>query len=87
MAEELGATCSLEFCTSFIYRVNVGGGLEEHELDHLFVGRTDGPFSPNPDEVASIEWWETDHIIQSLKKTPERFTPWFPLIVEKVKIR
>ena len=80
MAEELGVTCPLVFCGTFIYKTDVGEGLTEHEFDHLFIGHYDGPFAPNPDEVEAVEWWETEKIAAALQQTPSLFTKWFPII-------
>ena len=84
MFEELGVVCPLVFCTSFVYRADVGDGLIEHEFDHVFIGHYYGPFAFNPEEVEATEWWETERIREALKETPSIFTPWFSLIFERV---
>ena len=38
LEEEMGFTCPLSPLGSLIYRADVGGGLIEHELVHLFAG-------------------------------------------------
>jgi isopentenyl-diphosphate Delta-isomerase len=78
--EELGIICPLSFCVSMVYRADVGGGMVEHEFDHIFTGTFDGPVVPNPDEVAEVSWWTTDEIKKSLARAPQFFSPWFPLI-------
>lgn len=82
--EELGVRCPLSFCQSFVYRADVGGGMIEHEFDHLFTGVFEGPIIPNPDEVCEVAWWERASIEESLKKTPQLFTPWFPLLFDRI---
>jgi isopentenyl-diphosphate delta-isomerase len=82
--EELGVTCPLSFCLSFVYRADVGGGMIEHEVDHLFTGVFEGPIIPNPDEVCEVAWWERGAIEESLKKSPQLFTPWFPFIFDRI---
>ena len=84
--EELGVRCPLTFSTSFIYKQDVGDGLIEHEFDHLFIGHYDGPFSPNPDEVMEVAWWESDTVKKCLQETPTVFTKWFPIIVKKIEL-
>jgi len=84
--EELGIHASLSFCTPFIYKEDVGGGLIEHEYDHLFVGLCSVTPSPNPEEVEKIEWWTLDQIKAKLRTHPEIFAPWFPIIVEKIEL-
>ena len=78
--EELGIVCPLSFCLSFVYRVDVGGGMIEHEFDHLFTGVSEGPVIPNPYEVEEAAWWTEAEIAKSLEREPQLFTPWFPLI-------
>ena len=82
--EELGISCPLLPCLSFVYRVDVGGGMVEHEFDHLFTGFFEGPIVPNPAEVSNTAWWKTESIAAALRETPELFTPWFPLIFERI---
>ena len=82
--EELGIVCPLVFCTSFLYKADVGNGLLEHEYDHLFIGRYDGPLFPNPEEIQQCTWWSTDEIRVSLQKSPSLFTMWFPMIFDRV---
>jgi len=80
--EELGVHTPLSFHSHFVYKKDVGGGLIEHEYDHLFVGQcTDTP-QPNPEEVESVVWWTQEEIKEKLQTTPEIFAPWFPLIVD-----
>ena len=80
LSEELGVSCPLSFCLSFVYKVDVGGGMIEHEFDHLFTGTFEGPVIPNPDEVEEAAWWTEAEIKKSLEEAPQLFTPWFPLI-------
>ncbi len=82
--EELGVACRLSFLSSFIYKADVGGGLIEHEFDHLFIGRIEGPCSPNADEVEAVEWWPTAKIEQALHEQPWLFTKWFPIVFEQM---
>ena len=56
----------------------------EHEVDHLFTGVFEGPIIPNPDEVCEVAWWERGAIEESLKKSPQLFTPWFPFIFDRI---
>jgi isopentenyl-diphosphate delta-isomerase len=82
--EELGVTCPLVPLTSFVYKVDVGDGLIEHEFDHLFIGNFDGTCVLNRDEVESVVWWGREEIAQALKKTPSIFARWFPFVFEQV---
>ena len=84
LSEELGVTCPLSFFISFVYRADVGGGMVEHEFDHIFTGTFEGPIIPNPDEVSEVSWWKESEIKKALQQTPELFSPWFPLIFDQL---
>ena len=83
--EELGVRAQLRFCTTFVYREEVGQDLVEHEYDYLFMGRSLNAPSPDPDEVESCHWWTTEQIEEALEKTPEIFASWFRHVFEICK--
>jgi isopentenyl-diphosphate delta-isomerase len=82
--EEMGFTCELEPASVLLYRTNVGGGLTEHEYDHLFVGKFDGEPSPSEAEVAEWRWVETETLLVEVAADKDRFTPWFLLALPKI---
>jgi isopentenyl-diphosphate delta-isomerase len=84
LLEEMGFDCPLQPVGTVIYRRELPGGLIEHELDHLFVGRFDGVPSPSPDEVAEWKWAQVDDIVADLAANPGRYSAWFDLALEKV---
>ncbi len=84
LKEELGIACRLNRLFAFEYKADYDKKWGEHELDHVFVGRHDGPFLINKNEVAEwkfadIRWLRTD-----MKKNPDKYTPWFKIAFEKV---
>src|SRR5215207_6915560 len=70
LREEMGFDCELTPIGAFLYRADVGGGLHEHEYDHVFVGRHDADPDPDPAEA---------------DRSPETFTPWFPLALREMR--
>jgi isopentenyl-diphosphate delta-isomerase len=76
LAEEMGVTCALRPVGSFTYRARVGD-LEEHELDHVLVGRHEGDPRPAASEVDAWRWVAPAEAVAELAAGPERFTPWF----------
>jgi isopentenyl-diphosphate delta-isomerase len=52
LREELGLGATLDPAFTFLYRKEVGGGLVEHEFDHVFLGRDTGTPRPDPAEVS-----------------------------------
>lgn len=79
LAEEMGIDCTLLPVGRLVYRAEVGGGLVEHELDHLFHGRHDAAPSPDPAEVGDWRWVRVETAVGDAREHPERYTPWFAL--------
>lgn len=85
LIEEMGLDLALERRGSFVYKAHdSSSGLTEHELDHVFVGRTSRDPSLNADEAADWRWITMTDLAEELAKTPERFTPWFPLALAEL---
>ena len=81
LVEEMGLRCELTYVHSFIYRAELGNGLWEHELDHVFVGTTRNEPSPHPDEVAEWRAVPRAALEAELVNAPDAFTVWFPQCV------
>ncbi len=86
LREELGMDCALEHAFTFVYRADVGNDLIEHELDHVFVGRYDGPLHPDPDEIAAVRWITAEELGYALENEPELFTPWLAICWHRVLV-
>jgi isopentenyl-diphosphate delta-isomerase len=85
LRHELGIDAPLEELFSFVYRAeDPASGLTEHEFDHVLCGRFDGAPRPNPDEVSDWEWVEPAALVDDVRRRPERYTPWFKLVLERV---
>lgn len=80
LREEMGIDCPLEPAFRFTYRADVGGGLVEHEYDHVFLARHDGDPAPDPDEVDAWRWVSVARLADEVADEPERFTPWFRMV-------
>ncbi len=79
--EEMGIECDLEKAFVFTYNVDLGGGLAEHEYDHIFVGRFNAEPNLNAEEVGAWKWIDTDALLQDVEKHPERYTAWFRVLL------
>ncbi|MGQ0703491.1 MAG: isopentenyl-diphosphate Delta-isomerase [Gemmatimonadales bacterium] len=80
LREEMGISCDLRDVTQLVYRLEVGGGLVEHELDHVLVGCTAALPRPDPTEVAQWHWTVPRDLHEELLNRPERYTAWLPLV-------
>src|SRR5690606_37928292 len=75
--EEMGIDCALLPIDTVTYRADVGNGLTEYEVVHLFGGRWQGEVAPDPAEVSDQAWCRLDDVRRAASANPERFTAWF----------
>ena len=85
LKEEMGISCNLKKIFSLIYKAKVGN-LTEYEFDHVFFGRFDGKPKPNKKEVADWQWIKLADLKNDIKKNPQKYTPWFKIIVKKLSL-
>jgi isopentenyl-diphosphate delta-isomerase len=84
LREEMGIDCELTPAGTFVYRAEVGGGLVEHEYDHVFLARHDADPSPDPAEADAWRWAELEPLIAQAEAFPAEFTPWFALALREL---
>lgn len=75
--EEMGFHCRLHPLTTVTYRADVGNGLIEHELVHVFVGHYAGAVRPHPDEADGYDWVTPAVLRLEMAAAPHRFSVWF----------
>jgi isopentenyl-diphosphate delta-isomerase len=85
LQEELGIEVELSEKFSFIYKANVGNGLWEHELDHVFTGTFENEFMLNREEVEEVKYISMEDLDKEMTEKPENFTEWFKIILEEYK--
>ncbi|PTT71432.1 MULTISPECIES: isopentenyl-diphosphate Delta-isomerase [unclassified Chryseobacterium] len=83
--EELGIDVELSEKFNFIYKADVGNGLWEHELDHVFTGTFEGEFYLNKDEVEEVRYISLENLNKEISESPDHFTEWFKIILEEYK--
>ncbi|OGM75750.1 isopentenyl-diphosphate delta-isomerase [Candidatus Woesebacteria bacterium RIFOXYA1_FULL_40_18] len=85
--EELGIKTPLKKVFQFIYSAVMDNKIwGEHEYDVIFVGNYDGPFQPDPGEIDGYEWLAIGELKKDIGKNPQKYTPWFKIILKKLKI-
>ena len=84
MMEEMGFDCDFEEAFDFIYKSEVGQGLTEHELDHVFIGHNNEQPKINPDEVNDWKYMSMDSLRAEMKSNPEKYTVWFRIAFDEV---
>ena len=85
LMEELGIETQISEKFHFIYKADVGSGLWEHELDHVFIGQYNSEFNLNKDEVEEIRYVSLKNLDQEISKKPEKFTEGFKIFLKKNK--
>jgi isopentenyl-diphosphate delta-isomerase len=84
--EEMGiAGVALDSRDQVEYRADVGGGMIEHELVDIFVGKMSSTlrFSPNPAEVLDFRWIALDRLRDEVAAGPDAFTPWLRIYLAR----
>lgn len=84
LKEEMGIEVPLSYKTQFIYKSEFDNGLTEHELDHVFVGYSEANPVINSEEVHSFRWRNIEELKQEISSSPEQFTSWFRIALEKI---
>ena len=77
LTEEMGFSCPLLPLLTVTYRADVGGGLIEHELVHVFGGLYDGPIRPDPREADGFAWIDPEALLVDIALAPARYSVWF----------
>jgi Isopentenyldiphosphate isomerase len=83
LSEELGVTTLLRPLGVVAYRAEVGHGLVEDEVAHLFLGRHAGDVRPDPDEVSAWAWVGAEALLADVAKAPHFFAPWFRIYLHR----
>ncbi|MBI2270071.1 MAG: isopentenyl-diphosphate Delta-isomerase [Bacteroidetes bacterium] len=84
LTEEMGIACELQHHSQFTYRTTFKNKLIEHELDHIFIGRSNEIPQLNFDEVSE---WKAIGIVElknDISQHPDNYTYWFKLCVNNI---
>lgn len=84
LMEEMGFDCELKEIFRFPYQAKFKDVGSEKEIDHVFVGRYNGPVKPDPKEVADWKWISIKELKKDIEKNPDNYTPWFKISLNKV---
>jgi isopentenyl-diphosphate delta-isomerase len=83
--EELGFETSLTKVFDFVYKASFDNGLTEHEFDHVFAGKYEGPIHPDINEVQDCCYKSMEEIEKSLQMHPHKYTAWFSLAFPRIR--
>ena len=79
--EEMGIKSELKPFTSFVYKAEFDNSLTEHELDHVYLGKSDDLPELNPEEAMEYKFVNPDRLIEDMKENPSNYTVWFRIIM------
>ena len=82
--EELKIQCALKHSFSFMYRAEFNDGWVEHELDHVFVGRSEKAPTLLPSEADDWCWMGLADLQRDIRRRPQRYSPWLRIALPKV---
>jgi len=85
LVEEMGFETELTKVFDFTYKTTFSNGLTEHELDHVYTGKYDGPVHPNPEEVKDYQFTHLYEIKKMIEESPEQFTSWFKIAFPQIE--
>ncbi len=78
--EELGITgVSIDWVYKFEYQAHFEDAGTEHELCHVFVGRSDAEVVVDPAEISETKWIKPDALDRDIASRPEIYSPWFKM--------
>jgi isopentenyl-diphosphate delta-isomerase len=77
LREEMGFGCELRPVMTVTYSAEVGNGLVEHELVHVFGGRYGDIVRPDPREADGYDWVTPQALREDLALAPHRYSVWF----------
>ena len=86
LGEELGLAAELSPRGVVEYRAEVGNGLTEHEVVHVFEGHLKQPILPDshdPHEVAETRWASLAELSAEIEADPDSFTPWLRIYLQR----
>lgn len=83
LREEMGLDSELKEHFHFVYKVGVGNGLIENELDHVFIGFSDDAPKINKREASDYKYVLISDIRKDIKENPGDYTEWFKIIIKK----
>jgi isopentenyl-diphosphate delta-isomerase len=85
LKEEMGIDAPVVHRFSFIYKADLGNGLFEHELDHVYFGLWNGPADPHPEEADDWKYVTMAELDRDLRQHPELFTVWLRACWDQVR--
>ncbi len=90
LQEEVGMIAEVDYKFKFTYKAVLENNLTEHEIDHVYFGRSDDHPIINPNEVKNWKYIQMEELQKELNSYPEKYTSWlkisFPDVLKQYKL-
>ncbi|MDQ2719271.1 MAG: isopentenyl-diphosphate Delta-isomerase [Bacteroidota bacterium] len=84
LKEEVGLQCATEFKFNFIYKIEFENGLTEHELDHVYFGKSDEVPKLDLEEVKDWKYIKLENLENEIDSKPQNFSAWLKVCLPKI---
>jgi isopentenyl-diphosphate delta-isomerase len=81
LREEMGFDCKLSEAFCFTYKCDLGNGITEYELDHVFFGRYDGQPKLNPEEARDWHWIGLKELLADAEANRAIYSAWLTVLL------
>lgn len=77
--DEMGIQTELKHLFKFQYSAKFKKIGSENELCHVFIGKHNGLYYPNPNEIKDLMLIPYDEVLGEITKNDKYYTPWFKI--------
>ncbi|MEJ2132645.1 MAG: isopentenyl-diphosphate Delta-isomerase [Gammaproteobacteria bacterium] len=84
LQQELGVDAELKYLYKFQYAAQYEDVGSERELCWVYAGSTDAMPDINRNEIEAWRYVSTETLEEELRRSPERYTPWFKMEWERI---
>jgi isopentenyl-diphosphate delta-isomerase len=77
--DEMGIQADLKWLFKFQYQAKFKQIGSENELCHVFIGKHNGLYYPNPNEIKDLMLIPFEEVEAEIKKNEKYYTPWFKI--------
>jgi isopentenyl-diphosphate Delta-isomerase len=84
LKEEMGLETETRFQFKFLYRADFENGLKEHELDHVYFGKSDEKPRPDVNEVMNWKYISLEKLFADISLHPANYTAWLKICLPEV---
>jgi isopentenyl-diphosphate delta-isomerase len=90
LQEEIGMSANVDYKFKFTYKAVLENNLTEHEIDHVYFGRSDDHPIVNPKEVKNWKYIQMEELQKELDNYSDKYTSWlkicFPDVLKQYKL-